>query len=89
MDETVLDSSNFIPPNKYDVLLSDINHKLLLWDISERLEISYLTAPTEEKMLNEKNNPIVYGILYGSNYRPVVNLIVSSKLYNKVWILCS
>jgi hypothetical protein len=81
--EAILDLNNFIPPNTYDVLLSDVNHELLLGENSERLEISYLSPPTEEQIKNELQNPIVHGILFGLNYRPIVNLIVSSHRYKK------
>ena len=84
-EDSVLESNSFIPPSAFDVLLSDISHELLMGVISERLGVSYLTPPTEEKMNDEKNNPPINGILYGLNYRPMVNLIVASKRHNK-WL---
>ena len=83
--DTVLDSINFIPPNSFDVFLSDVSHELLVGEISERLGVLYLTPPTEEKNNDEKNNPPIHGILFGLNYRPMVNLIVSSK-HHKKWL---
>jgi len=82
-ETTIMDQKNYIVPNSYDVLLSDVNHELLLGDVSERLGIQYLSTPTQEQLTYELNRPSITGILFGENIRPMVNLIVSIKPYFK------
>jgi hypothetical protein len=78
--DAVIDQPDYINPNAYDVLLSDVTHDLLISDISERLGIAYLTAPTESEIAE---HTAVQGILYGSNMRPMINLVVASKRHKQ------
>ena len=73
-----MESRDYISPYLYNVLLSDVKHDDLVGPIAERLGVKYLS---EQKEIPTQND--VEGILYGTNCRPMVNLIVSSKKYNK------
>ena len=68
---------NYTPPSQYDVLLSDVGHIDLIENISQRLNVIYLSRGEVGYLKS------VDGILYGTNARPMVNLVVSSK-YHKV-----
>lgn len=72
---------NFIPPNVYDVMLTDLNHALLMSQVSQDLNIQYLTEP--EKPDEESLVGIVSGILWGPHLRPLINLVMSSTIYKK------
>lgn len=79
--EDVSDRMDFIDPSIYDVLLTDVNHALLMSDISERLGVTYLSPA--ENLPKERALPDAKGLLYGANNRPMINLVVSSKKYKK------
>lgn len=81
MTDYVLDQTNFIDPKAYDVLISDVNHDLLMGEVSELLEVNYL-SPVEVPMRDWKTDTLT-GILYGQNMRPMINLVVSSKRFKK------
>jgi hypothetical protein len=72
-----MEPRNYIDPFQYDVLLSDVTHSDLISEIAERLEVEYLKEATSP------SSSVVRGVLYGSNYRPMVNLVISSKRHNK------
>jgi hypothetical protein len=74
----IMEPRGYIPPSQYDVLLSDVKHNDLVGNIAERLRVKYLE---ESKSINEMK--MVEGILYGTNCRPMVNLVVSSKKFKK------
>ena len=75
----VNEPKDYIDPLEYDVLLSDVKHNDLIGPISERLEVEYL-----ESLQNfEKSQKNLQGILYGSNCRPMVNLVIASKKFKK------
>ena len=46
-------------------------------EISSRLAVTYLSPA--ENLPKERTLPTVSGILFGANYRPVINLAISSK----------
>jgi hypothetical protein len=67
----------------------DINFKLVNYDdkneffyiyssIAERLDISYLKV-CDDNLSNDS----IEGILYGTNRRPMLNLVVSSRRFKK------
>ena len=59
-----MEPRGYIPPSQYDVQLSDEKHDDLVGPISQRLGIRYL----ELKMIIT----IVDGVLYGTNWCPMV-----------------
>jgi hypothetical protein len=67
---------NYIPPSQYNVVLTNINHNDLVGDISQRLDVTYLSQAEDAGELKS-----VVGILYGPNARPLINLVISSKLH--------
>jgi hypothetical protein len=81
-DSDVSDRNDFIDPSVYDVLLSDVNHELLMSEISDRLGVTYLSSA--ENLTKERTLPSVSGILFGANSRPMINLAISSKKYKKL-----
>lgn len=70
-----MESRDYIPPLQYNALLSDVSRGVLFGNISERLVIAYLSRG---EVCHSKH---VVGILYGTNARPMVNLVVSSKVH--------
>ena len=80
-DTLVLDRIDFIDPSVCDVFFSDVNHELLMSEISDRLGVTYLSPA--ENLPKEWTLPNVSGILFGPNFRPVINLAISSKKYKK------
>ena len=64
-------------------MLSDVNHELLMSEISDRLGVTYLSPA--ENVPKERTLASVSGILFGANCRPMINLAISSKKYKK-WI---
>ena len=74
----VMEDTSYIKPNEYDVLLTDVNHRLIVGDVASRLDVKYLEPPTELDI--EKMTVPINGILYGSNMRPMVNLVIYSKV---------
>ena len=82
-DSEVSDRSDYIDPSIYDVMLSDVNHELLMSEISDRLGVTYLSPA--ENVPKERTLASVSGILFGANCRPMINLAISSKKYKK-WI---
>ena len=81
MNDVVLDQNDFIDPKAYDVLLSDVNHGLLMGEISDILAVPYL-SPAKVPMESWRLDTLT-GILYGLNSRPMINLVVSSKVFKK------
>lgn len=79
----VSERNDFIDPSVYDVLLPDVNHELLMSEISERLGVNYLSPAVE--LSKEMRLQSVAGILFGANSRPMINLAISSKRFKK-WI---
>ena len=73
-----MEARDYISPYSYNVLLSDVKHDDLVGPIAERFGVKYLS---EQKEIPTQSS--VEGILYGTNCRPMVNLVVSSKKYNK------
>ena len=81
-DTVVLNQENYIDPKAFDVLLSDVNHDILIGEVSERLGVLYLSSPSES--LGVTVGPsVIRGILFGSNYRPMVNMVISSKVHKR------
>lgn len=72
---------HFIAPNTYDVMLTDLNHDLLMNQVSTDLNVQYLESP--ENPDNESIVGSVSGILWGPHMRPMVNLIISSTKFKK------
>ena len=81
MDVDVLDQKDFIDPKAYDVLLSDVNHNLLMNEVSELLSVSYL-SPVDIPIESWKTDTLT-GILFGLNMRPMINLVISGKRFKK------
>ena len=82
MERSCIDANeprDYINPLEYDVLLPDVKHKDLIGPISERLEVKYLELVQDFKK-SQKN---LEGILYGTNCRPMVNLVIASKKFKK------
>jgi hypothetical protein len=73
--DNTMEPRDYIPPSQYDVLLSDIGHNDLVGNISQRLNVTYLSRGEVGDFKS------AVGILYGTNARPMVNLVVSSKRY--------
>jgi hypothetical protein len=73
----------YVDPLTYDVSLLDVKDEHLVGPIAALLEVEYLGKP--EQTIIDQFNPKqgIYGILYGSNYRPMINLLVSSKRFKK------
>ena len=80
-DTLVHDWDDFIDPSVYDIFLPDVSHELLMSEISGRLGVTYLSPA--ENLPKERTLPSVSGILFGANYRPMINLAISSKRYKK------
>ena len=74
----IMEPRDFIPPLSYDVLLNDVKHNDLIGPVAERLGIEYLSEQSDVPC-----QKVVEGILYGTNCRPMVNLVVSSKKHRK------
>ncbi len=81
-DTEVLNQENYIDPKAFDVLLSDVNHELLIGEVSDRLGVVYLSSPLES-LAGTVGPSVVRGILFGSNYRPMVNMVISSKVHKR------
>ena len=80
-DTEILDQPDYFDPKAYDVLLSDVNHELLFGEIANRFGVEYLSpAPT---YVATADNNTINGILFGSNYRPIVNLVIESKKFRQ------
>lgn len=75
-----MEPRDYVNPSKYDVLLSDVKHDDLIGPISERLETTYLEEQRDIQYDPKKGIP---GILYGTNARPMINLVISSTKYKK------
>lgn len=75
-----MEARDFIHPSEYDVLLSDVGHSELIGPIADMLEVSYLEEQ-QEIQYSPKNG--IDGILYGTNARPMINLVVSSIKFKK------
>ena len=82
-DKNDVDRSDFIPPSAYDVLLSDVNHSLLMGSIASLLEVQYLRTVSNDELLYDQSQTSFHGKLYGANYRCMIRLIVASKHYKK------
>lgn len=74
----IMEDTSYIKPNEYDVLLTDLNHRLIVGDVASRLDVKYLESSTELDI--KRMTAPINGILYGSNMRPMGNLVVSSKV---------
>jgi len=70
---------SYIPPSCYDVILTDLKHKDLIGDISNELYVKYLEDASDESSLQEPVN----GIIWGTNYRLVSNMVISSRRHKK------
>lgn len=79
MRDCLIEPRNFIPPSAYDVLLSDVHFDDLVGPIAERLEVGYLS-----EAIQPASQKHVRGVLYGTNMRPMVNLVVSTKRFKKL-----
>ena len=68
---------SYMDPSDFDVILTDLNYDKLMRDVSRKFNVQYLSPAevTDEEPLE--------GILWGSNSRPLINLVVSSTKYNK------
>jgi hypothetical protein len=60
-------------PNLFDILLTDIDHRVLHRGVSEKLECSYLSRATKTL----KPMPEIKGILFGFHNRPFFSLITT------------
>eukprot|EP00835_Amoeboradix_gromovi_P001756 NODE_87_length_21935_cov_0.397142.p7 type:complete len:263 gc:universal NODE_87_length_21935_cov_0.397142:16837-17625(+) len=79
-DFNVMEPREYIKPSSYDVLLTDVKHNDLIGPIAERLGVEYLSQMGGDYKEGQSN---VRGILYGTYYRPMVNLVVASKKFKK------
>jgi hypothetical protein len=72
-----MDAVAYIPPSEFDVFLPDVRHEILHRNVAEALGIKYLEEPDNEVEVGDyaEGNE---GILYGSTFRPMINLLVSS-----------
>jgi hypothetical protein len=59
-DSEVSDRNDYIDPLIYDVILSDVNHELLMGEISDRLGVTDLSPA--ENLLEERTLASVSGI---------------------------
>ena len=64
-----MDSKDFINPSHYDVLLTDVDHTVLVDKVSQELNVNYLTKANDDGISH-----IFNGILFGTNLRPMINL---------------
>eukprot|EP00835_Amoeboradix_gromovi_P002608 NODE_151_length_17042_cov_0.275925.p6 type:complete len:257 gc:universal NODE_151_length_17042_cov_0.275925:4934-4164(-) len=79
-----MDSKDYIDPSHYDVLLTDVNHIVLVDKVAKELNIKYLQEATDAG----KNS--INGILFGTNLRPMINLPISfagNKAINVIFII--
>ena len=81
-DTDVLDQENYIDPKAFDVILSDVDHELLIGEVSNRLGVVYLSSPPES-LAGTVGSSVTHGILFGLNCRPMVNMIISSKVHKR------
>ena len=72
---------SYIDPSDFDGILSDLYYDELMRDVSRELNVQYL-SPAEVPD-EELEGSLLNGILWGSNSRPLINLVVSSTKYNK------
>ena len=72
---------SYIDPSDFDVVLTDLNYDKLMREVSHELNVQYL-SPAEVPD-EELEGSLLNGILWGSNSRPLINLVVSSTKYNK------
>eukprot|EP00834_Sanchytrium_tribonematis_P006664 NODE_512_length_6656_cov_0.587006.p4 type:complete len:183 gc:universal NODE_512_length_6656_cov_0.587006:6162-5614(-) len=79
-DADVMEPIDYIPPSDYNVLLIDVKHNDLVGRIADQLNVKYL-----DTVHNPVFKPSVSGILFGSNARPMINLVVASKKHKK-WV---
>ena len=62
-------------PNLFDILLSDIDHHTLHnREVTNALGHQYLSHATAQDI---KPKPVIHGILYGPNLRPLITLATS------------
>ena len=78
--ENEMEARDFVHPSEYDVLLSDVGHNELIGPIADMLEVNYLEEQQEIKYSPKDG---INGILYGTNARPMINLVVSSTKFKK------
>ncbi len=74
-----LDNPSFINPAVFDVLLSDVQEQHLHEEIAIRLKVNYLG----DRDNVDNSRKTIRGIVFGHNYRPMVNLIIASEEYKK------
>jgi hypothetical protein len=74
-----MEPRNFIKPSSYNVILADVQHNDLVGTIATHLGVHYLGEGDENNMSLSS----VDGILYGTNCRPMVNLVIMSKRFEK------
>jgi len=65
-----------IDPNKFDVLITDVNEKTLRTEVSKVFGIDYLAKATEEDA--KRKVDVISGYLYGDGRRPMVPCVVSN-----------
>jgi hypothetical protein len=70
---SLLDAKPSDNPELFDVLLTDVDHRVLHGGVSEKLGCTYLSRGT--KIL--KPMPEVNGILFGVHHRPFVSLVTT------------
>ena len=66
----LLDAEPTDNPNLFDVLLTDVDHRVLHGGVSEKLGCSYLSCATQTL----KPMPEIKGILFGPHHRPFFSL---------------
>ena len=78
----VMEPRDYIRPSEYDVLISDVKHNDLIGPISNQLQVQYLKQVEHSP---SQIPSVVEGILYGTNARPMINLVMCSKIHRK-WV---
>jgi hypothetical protein len=75
---SLLDAKPSDNPELFDVLFTDVDHRVLHGGVSEKLGCSYLSRAT--KIL--KPMPEVNGILFGVHHRPFFSLLTTYEKYS-------
>lgn len=70
----VVDDTNYLAPDKFDIILHDITAAYLTDDLSARFEVQYLSRMQKDEELERYKDPKVHGSIIGNNKRFLMNL---------------